>query len=57
MAPRTLKDLDAETEAVLQDVWVCEGCGAENHGENPPDACRVCGHGYFDNLLDLARGE
>ncbi len=34
-------------------VWLCEGCGTPNDGLSPPDACSMCGHGYFENLQDM----
>jgi rubrerythrin len=41
------------TDEDLKQTWVCEGCGAANTGVNPPDACDICGHEFFENLWDV----
>lgn len=33
--------------------WICEDCGEVHVGEDPPDECKRCAFGYFENLADL----
>ena len=45
----------AKAEYNPAEWWCCEGCGEHHHGTDPPDACTVCGHQYFDNWADMVR--
>ncbi len=40
-------------EPDFANCWICEGCGGVAEGVNPPDACSVCAHAYFESMADL----